>query len=257
MEIIDFHLHPEYDFHLQTHGVAIDLDRFERDLRACDITKCCGSVIDSAVQNLPISEYETLIPKLNDRALAVKERLGDFYVPGIHIHPAFPEMSCREIERCHQKGVRLIGELVPYMMGWKNCATPAFLEIMACARDHDMVVNIHPTNAADMYALSEAVPQVKLVWAHFSGYGHLAHHMDMLRRYPNVYFDLSAHGTDVVGVLRKAIDEIGCDRFLFGTDYPGVGPATDIAAIRFERLTDEEMEMIFSKNAKRLLCLES
>lgn len=253
MEIIDFHCHPGYDFHLGNHGVAIDPRRFRHDLMANGITKCCGSIIDRAMCGRPVSEYEQLIPALNNRALAMRELWGDFYVPGIHVHPAFVELSCHEIERCHANGVRLIGELVPYMMGWSVCTSPEFLTIMECAAAHEMIVNIHPTNTADMYALSAAVPRLKLVWAHLSGYGGFDDHIEMLKRHENVYFDISAHGTDTVGTLRRTIDAVGCDRLLFGTDYPGVGPASDIAAVLFEPLTDDEREAIFSRNAKRLL----
>lgn len=50
--------------------------------------------------------------------------------------------------------------------------------------------------------------------------------------------------------------EVGSDRLLFGTDYPGVGPAADIAAVLFEPLTHREREAIFFRNAERLLGIE-
>lgn len=253
MKIIDFHCHPGYDFYRQVHGIQIDNELFFSDLYECGITRCCGSVINEAMCCRPVSEYEQIIPELNNRALRTEVESGGRYIPGIHIHPAFVRMSCEEIERCHALGVKLIGELVPYMMGWRDCATNEFIEIMDCAASYSMVVNIHPTSIPDMYALSRAVPRLKLVWAHFSGYGGLEAHIDMLKSFPNVYFDISAHGTDLVGTLRKAIDCVGYDRLLFGTDYPGIGPASDIAAVMFEPLSDCEREAIFYKNASRLL----
>ena len=255
MEIIDFHFHPGYDFHFPNHGVSIGMDRFREDLLACGITRGCGSVVDRAMNKHPVEEYERIIPMLNDRALEYREILGDFYIPGIHIHPAFVEMSCHEIERAHKAGVRLIGELVPYMMGWTECATREFLEIMDCACAYGMAVNIHPTTIEDMYKLSAAMPNLKLVWAHLSAYGGIEDHIEMLRRHENVWFDISAHGTDTVGTIRKTIDCVGYDRLLFGTDYPGVNPAADVAAVRFEPLTECEREAIFSGNVKRLLGL--
>jgi len=252
-EIIDFHCHPGYDFHLPTHGVDINMKLFADDLKANGISRCCGSVIDRAMNGQPVAEYAAIIPMLNDRAMAIAEQFGDFYVPGIHVHPAFVELSCREIERCQEKGVRLIGELVPYMMGYGQCASHEFLQIMDCARSYDMIVNIHPTTIPDMYALAKEMPGLKLVWAHLSGYGGFKDHIEMLRRYENVYFDISAHGTDTVGTLRETIDQVGYDRLLFGTDYPGVGPASDIAAVLFEPLTETEREAIFCGNARKLL----
>ena len=76
-----------------------------------------------------------------------------------------------------------------------------------------------------------------------------------MRKYDNVYFDYSAHGSDFDGILRKTIDSVGCDRILFGTDYPGVNPASDIAAVLYEDLTFREYECIFHKNAEQLLKL--
>lgn len=256
MRIIDFHCHPAYDFHFPTHGVSIDAERFREDLLANGITKCCGSVIERAMNHCPVEDYRQILPQLNDRAINYQQIFGDFYTAGIHVHPAFVDLSCREIERAHEAGVRLIGELVPYMMGWSECSTPAFLEIMDCARAYDMTVNIHPTSIKDMYELSCALPDLKLVWAHLSAYGGLEDHIEMMRRNKNLCFDISAHGTDQVGTLRRTIDQVGCERLLFGTDYPGIGPASDLAAIMLEPLTDSEREAILWHNAARLLGIE-
>jgi len=255
MNVIDFHAHPMYDCHLPTHGVDITLPRFRDDLLSNGITQTCGSVIYRSIQNRPLEEYEEIIPCLNDQALACRAFLGDFYIPGIHVHPAFVDLSCREIERCHAQGVRLIGELVPYMMRWKEYACKGFLEIMEYARQLNMVVSMHPSTPDDMLAFSQAMPGLTIVWAHLGGYGHYEHHLDLLRRFENVHFDISAHGTDFDCTLRRTIDQVGCDRLLFGTDYPGIGPAYDLAAVRFEPLTDSEREAILFKNAARLLRL--
>ncbi len=252
-EVIDFHTHPMYDFHLPTHGVEIDLERFKNDLLANGITHACGSVIYRAMNDCPLEEYEQIIPMLNDQALKCREKLGDFYIPGIHVHPAFGELSCREIERCHKKGVRLIGELVPYMMRWSEYACKGFFEIMEYAAELGMVVNMHPSKPRDMLAFSEAMPKLTIVWAHFSAYGHYGDHMELLRRFENVHFDISAHGCDFDGTLRRAVDEVGCGRLLFGTDYPGINPASDVAAVRFEPLSVREREAILCGNARRVL----
>lgn len=255
MNVIDFHSHPLYDFHLPTHGVNIDLPRFRDDLLSNGITRTCGSVIYRDINNRPLEEYKEIIPRLNDQALACRDFFGDFYIPGVHVHPAFVELSCNELTRCHAQGVRLIGELVPYMMRWKGYFCPGFLEIMEYARDLHMTVSMHPSTPADMLAFSKAMPNLTIVWAHFSAYGQYEHHLELLRRFENVHFDISAHGTDFDGTLRSAIDQIGCDRLLFGTDYPGVGPASDLAAVLFEPLTDSEREAILFRNTRRLLNL--
>jgi len=255
MEVIDFHAHAEYDFHLADHGIKMDPMRFRDDMLANGITKVCGSVIYNDMNNRPLEEYEHIIPKLNDQALDYRDMLGDFFVPGIHVHPDFVEMSCRELERCHAKGVNLVGELVPYMMKWEEYYRPDFMEIAEYAGKLGMVVNMHPSNLDDMEKLSASLPNVTLVWAHFVGYGWFEREIEMMRKYKNIYFDISAHDVDFDGSLRYAIDRIGYDRILFGTDYPGITPAYDIAGVMAEDLTDDEREAILYKNAKRILKL--
>ena len=55
---------------------------------------------------------------------------------------------------------------------------------------------------------------------------------------------------------RRAIDTMGVDRILFGTDYPTCNPAMYLGGVLLDPLvTDAEKEKIFSLNAKRLLHL--
>ena len=112
-KIIDFHAHPRYDFHLENHGVDITDDLFRRDLEANGITAACGSVISASMQGKALSSYESVITEANRTALSLLEKWGDFYYPGIHVHPAFVRTSCEEIAWARSHGITLIGELVP------------------------------------------------------------------------------------------------------------------------------------------------
>ena len=255
-EVIDFHTHPGYDFHRFEHGVDITPARFREDLVENGISRACGSVIESAMTRVPLEGQEEVMRGLNRRALALGGPGGElegFYLPGIHVHPAFVRASCEEIEKAVAMGARLVGELVPYMTGWKEYSCPGMIEIARFAAELGMVMSIHPSNPEDMSRLAAEVPNLKLVVAHLSGYGQFEAHLEMLRRYENVCFDYSAHGSDRDGTLHRAIDCGGRERVLFGTDYPGVGPAGDLAAAFHEDLTDVELEAFLCGNAKRLL----
>ena len=252
-EVIDFHSHPLYDFHNFEHGVPLTLERYRDDLLQAGTSMACGSVIYLEMNCRPVEEYAQIIPLLNDQALHARDVLGNFYVPGIHVHPAHVRLSCEELQRCRAKGVKLVGELVHYMMGWKDYSCPEMLEILEYADQLDMVVNIHPSNVADMEKLAAALPHLRLVIAHLSGYGQYEGHIELMRRHENVYFDYSAHGPDNDGLLRRTIDLVGSERILYGTDYPGTGPSSTLAALMFEDLTDSEREALLSLNARRLL----
>ncbi len=252
-EIIDFHAHPLYDFHLEDHGVGISLALFRKDLEAFGVRHACGSVISRAMNARPLSDYEWLIPRMNARARACREEMGGFYIPGIHVHPAFVEMSCAEIEKAAADGIRLIGELVPYMMGWKAYAAAPMLEILSLAEEKDMVVSMHPTNCADMDALAAALPRLKIVYAHLNGRDE---QLALMMKHDNVCFDYSGHGADCEGMLRYVIDRVGADRVLYGTDYPGYHMVSDLEAALSGGLTSGELEAVLGMNARRLLGLK-
>jgi predicted TIM-barrel fold metal-dependent hydrolase len=70
----------------------------------------------------------------------------------------------------------------------------------------------------------------------------------------NVYFDTSSSLPFIsVEKARKLIDMHGADKFFFGTDFPMWDAASEIERFNKIPLTEEEREMIFSGNLKRLL----
>jgi len=253
MKIIDFHTHPLYDFHRGTHGVDIDLTRFKNDLISCGISHACGSVFYSEMCNRPEEEQEALMIDLNNKALECRETMGDFYIPGIQVHPKHIETSCRELERCRAKNIRLVGELLTAVMGWMEYNTAEFKEIAEYIRELDMTLSIPPFGIEDLYGFCKEMPHLKIVVGHLKSDGLFEEQLELMRRFENVCFDTSAFTTDKDGTLRYAIDRVGSERIIFGTDYPGVDPAGDIAAINAEKLSYSEKENIFYKNAERLL----
>ena len=254
MKIFDFHLHPGYDFHNDTLGYEITPEIFVDGLRKNGITFCCGSVLHKADVKRPVEEYLEIVPRLNREAYSFYQTYSDIYTPGIHIHPNFVDLSCREIEYYADRGVRLIGEIVPYLMSWHGYSDPRVIEILKLASERGMVFSFHPNNnLADMEGLFKTLPDLKIVVAHLDGYGLYDWSIEMMQKYDNVFFDISAHGIDRVGMLRDAVNKVGMERILFGSDYPGYSLTPFIKVVQNSGLTEEEQEYIFFKNAERLL----
>ena len=258
MKIFDFHLHPGYDYHNDKLGYEITPEIFVEGLRKSGINFCAGSVLHKADTNRPIPEYEEIIPRLNREAYSFHEAYPELYTPGIHVHPDFVELSCREIEYYADKGVRLIGEIVPYLMSWYGYSDPRLIEILRLASERGMVFNFHPNNDLnDMEGLFKALPDLKIVAAHLDGYGLYDWSIEMMKKYDNLYFDISAHGNDHPGMLRDAVNKVGRERILYGSDYPGYSATPFIDAVKNSELTDVEREYIFYKNAERLLGIKA
>lgn len=262
-EIIDFHTHPFItpDCNICRYKYFSDkitAEDTKRDLMSLGISKICGAVIS------PYNK-ETFcfadVKKANDIALELKNLYGDFYVPGFHVHPKFIRESCEEIERMHGLGVRLIGELVPYFHMWRDLSldygSRELSEILDVAEQYGMIVNLHTMDEEGLDKMVREHPKLTIVAAHPGEAQIYARHLERMKLSENYYLDLSGSGGPLrFASTRNAIDQVGVERLLFGSDYPTCQAGIMIGGILFDyTLTDTEKEYIFSKNAKRLLNL--
>ena len=69
---------------------------------------------------------------------------------------------------------------------------------------------------------------------------------------PNVYLELSGSYPNR-GVLRRAIDTVGADRIVFGTDMDLILPAFALGIYHDADLSPEEDRLIMAENARRIL----
>jgi predicted TIM-barrel fold metal-dependent hydrolase len=250
--IIDCHFHPAVDEETDTNwfypsgSIQDQIDTLQR----AGISQACGSPVKVFT---PESFDE--IRALNDKALALRDGFPDFYIPGIQVHPHFPDESCREIERCcGGEGVRWIGELVGYMMGYGvEFATEDALTIMRTARDYNAAVNIHCHDLSVIDRLCGSLPDLRIVLAHpGGGKQEFLERLEKVAKYPNLHFDISGSGIDRYLILRKTVDVAGKEKLLFGTDYPINNPSVYVQGALLEPLSEEEYKAIFRDNFLRL-----
>ena len=197
-----------------------------------------------------------MIVDANNRALELKKQYDGFYIPGFHVHPDYVEESCAEIERMHNIGVTLIGELVPYLHNWRDYSLKSFDEILDVATQYKMVVNFHSLDDDQMDRMVLKHPETVFVAAHPGEYNNYMRHLNRMKMSENYYLDLSGTGLFRQGMLRRGIDEVGVERFIFGSDYPTCNPSMFIGGVALDTLiSEEEKSMIFAGNAKKLLNL--
>ncbi len=259
-EIIDFHTHPFTDAASNICGHKEYLEMSPENtvsyLKGLGIKKICGSVIccNRAGEDPVYANEWEMIAEGNRRSLLLQEKYGDFYIPGFHVHPAYVKESCDEIERMAKRGIRLIGELVPYMHGWADYSCREFDEILDVAAAYHMVVSFHSMDNDQMDEMVRKHPDAIFVAAHPGEYKDYMRHLSRMKMSENYYLDLSGTGLFRHGMLRRGMDECGAERFLFGSDYPTCNPAMFIGGVLLDTLiTEKEKKMIFADNAKRLL----
>lgn len=261
--IIDFHIHPytseKENLCMYLEDFSLPIEEGMADLQRSGITHVCGSVI-ALRERVALIDFEE-IRKCNRMALALKEQFGDYYTPGFHVHPAFVKESLEEIEFMHSRGFRLIGELVPYMHGWKDAGhdygSRAFKEILDLAGNYNMIVNYHTMleEQVQMNTMIAENPKVTFVAAHPGQKAEYLLQLERLKKYDNVYLDISGTGLFRYGMLAAGVKAVGAERLLFGTDYPITNPGMYVHAVLGEHISESDREKIFYQNAKRILQL--
>ena len=256
-EIIDFHTHPfgHGGVNICSHANYCDMseENIIRDLTAVGISKICGSAL---VRRSELAEGSTewmAVQASNRAALAIADDLHGFYVPGIMVHPDFVDESIAGIDYYYDRGVRLIGELVPYMQGWGDYSCEGFSRILDHITEKNMIVSLHSMGEDAMDKMVERHPDTKFVFAHPGEYGEFSRHMKRMKMSENCYLDLSGYGIFRHGMLRHAIDEVGLDRIIFGSDYPTCNPCMYVGGVLLDpMLTTYEKQAIFAGNIRRL-----
>ncbi|MBE6705516.1 MAG: amidohydrolase [Ruminococcaceae bacterium] len=254
IKIIDFHTHPfdSDEYNICSHSAYSDMsfENTQRDLKKLGISRICGSVIAKRKEKTEWSD----IRSLNDKALEMAKRYNGFYIPGFHVHPDFVRESCEEIERMSKLGVKLIGELVPYHHHWNDYSDKGFYEILDTAKSYNMVVSFHSMNEDSMDKMVNDNKDVTFVAAHPGEYKEFMRHLERMKMSENYHLDISGTGVFRHGMLRHAIDAVGVERILLGSDYPTCNPAMFVHAVVSDFLIkDYEKDYICSKNCERLL----
>lgn len=260
-EIIDFHTHPflESGTNICSHKEYCNMsaDSTVATMKELGVSKICGSVIAFDGRVTKENVWECLKDH-NQEALKLREKYGDFYIPGIHVHPHFVKESCEEMEKMKKLGINLVGELIPYAHFWTDYSCKEFSEILDAAESLNMVVSFHSMpNEDEMDKMVREHKNVVFVAAHPGEYGAFMRHVERMKLSENYYLDVSGYGIFRHGMLRHAIDAFGAERILYGSDYPTCNPAMYIGGVLLDSLiSDSEKELIFAKNAKRLLGLK-
>ena len=109
------------------------------------------------------------------------------------------------------------------------------------------------SNPHRLVKMAKKYPEVNFIAAHFGGY-RCWDDSEIYLGLNNVYFD-TCSSLPFISTERakELIDMHGADRFFFATDFPMWDTTTELERFNKIPLNDEQREMIFSKNIKKLL----
>ena len=105
------------------------------------------------------------------------------------------------------------------------------------------------------WSIEEAVvafPGLRLVLGHM-GHGNIVYingSIDVAARNPNVYLETS--GMPMHTKIREAVERVGPDRVLYGSDAPFHHPRVEMEKVRLSGLDDELVKRVLGRNARAL-----
>lgn len=102
----------------------------------------------------------------------------------------------------------------------------------------------------DLVRLAQLFPDVTFVLGHCGFVGIDVHAVSVISAQPNILAETSGCYT---GVVRQALELLGADRMLFGTEYPLQHPAVELAKFGALRLDPQVWQKVAWGNGNRLL----
>ncbi len=248
--IFDAHLHIPSDNgeNFQWNLVTRNMQEFVAYLEKCGVRRGVISSSWSNKANTP-DDYRNG----NREVAKYVERYKGRFRGSCVITPFRVDEALREIEDCHQQfGFVWLGEFCNYMTGYKY-DTPEWAEVMKLATKLNLVMQIH-TTTREMRYLAETFPDTKIVFPHLgSSREDIFARIELVAQHPNTCIELSGSGIERVGILEKAVKDIGADRVLYGSDFTINEPSAVIARVKNAFLTPEDREKILFRNVERLL----
>ncbi|MGD0116160.1 MAG: amidohydrolase family protein [Dehalococcoidia bacterium] len=274
--IIDFHthvfpteVHERRDELLQLEPCFSELyARHDSRLATADdlLRSMDGAGIDvSVVLNFAWHDA-ALCRRTNDYILESAAAGGGRLIPFCIFAPG----DISEIERCLASGARGFGELRPESQGWDLSDEALSEPLGRLASESGAVLLFHASepvgpayagkegqSLASLYRFIERWPAAKVVAAHWGG--GLPFYKLMRRAHEtlaNTYFDTAA--TRFLyrhEVFRRAVDIVGAERVLFGSDFPLLPQSRCRQEVDEAQLSDAEKALILGENARRLLGL--
>jgi predicted TIM-barrel fold metal-dependent hydrolase len=248
--IFDAHLHAPSGNgeNFQWHLVTKDMPEFVAYLDKCGVRR---GVISSSWSNKAQTPDD--FRNGNREIAGYIDRYKSRFRGSCVVTPFRIDEALREIEDCRKKyGFVWLGEFCNYMTGYKY-DTPEWDQVMQLATKLGYVVQIHATTQ-EMKYLAAKYPDTTIVFPHLGGSAKdIFARIELIARHKNTHIDLSGSGIERVGILERAVQEIGSDRVLYGSDFTINEPSAVIARVNNAFLTAEDREKILYRNVERLL----
>jgi predicted TIM-barrel fold metal-dependent hydrolase len=173
--------------------------------------------------------YARINPHADNAAALLEEAIVDLKMKGLKIHQESVTAAAH-----HDSIIRLVKR----------------------AAEFDAPILFHSGDEAlslpqQFTKLAEAVPEATIILAHMGGYHHTDDAIGVCEKYENLLVDTSA--CPYPDKIKEAIERLGADRVLFGSDGPGCNPKLELQKIKRIWLSEKEERMVLHDNIASIL----
>ena len=102
---------------------------------------------------------------------------------------------------------------------------------------------------------AEACPDSTIILGHMGGYFHVDEALDVADRYTNIVLETSA--MPYPAKIRTAVERIGAERVIFGSDGPVASPVLELQKVVIAELGERDAALVMGGNAQALLGLSA
>jgi len=192
-----------------------------------------------------------------NRALGFLIDMNPDYYGYVVLNPNYPELSEKMILECLSNPKFLGMKIHPdYSAQPVSCETN--IHLLDLARKKRRVVLLHTWGEQGVRASSavaETFPDLFVIMGHMGGDGLNGQGwraaIGAARKLDNVYLEIC--GSDLhKDRIKEAVDAMGCDRILFGSDMTLIAPDFAVGMVTEAEISEEAKEAIFYTNAKKL-----
>jgi uncharacterized protein len=103
-----------------------------------------------------------------------------------------------------------------------------------------------------MDELGRRYPETTFIFAHAGGMWVKA--FQAVQPYSNIHVDISGFDPER-GIVETAVETLGAERILFGSDAPGRSYVAQLAKVQYADIGEDEKRLILGENAAALLSL--
>jgi predicted TIM-barrel fold metal-dependent hydrolase len=212
-------------------------------------------------------QREDLCRRENDYLLESHSTYPERIIPFISL-PENPQAAIAELKRCVQGGAMGVGELAPGTYGKHLWAREVMQPLFEAVKAAGLPVLIHcneplghpypgkgKIRLSELQILVNALQGMRVILAHWGG-GFFFYELmpEIAAVCQGVYYDTAASPfLYTKKIYKTAIDIIGPQRILFGSDYPLIPPQRYKQEMQEAGVGAKDLEAILEGNAQRLL----